>query len=73
MVPGYEWIFVLSYATMVLGVLMLLYEAYVVVRERRARSGPRAAARATGSAPRLKMRPRVRHYGGERRSPPVSR
>lgn len=73
MAEGYEWVFVISYISIALGVLMLLYEAGVMIGERRARSGTRSAPRAKGPPPRLKMRPRVRNYGGERRSPRLGR
>lgn len=69
MAEGYEWVFLISYASIALGVLMLCYEAYVMIGEHRSRRGTRAVPRAKGSAPRLKMRPGVRNYGGERRSP----
>lgn len=69
MAEGYEWVFVISYVSIAFMVLTLCYEAYVMVGEHRSRSSTRAAPRAKGSPPRLKMRPRVRSYGRERRSP----
>jgi len=69
MAEGYEWVFVISYATIALMVLMLCYEARVMIGEHRSRRGTRAAPRTKGPPPRLKMRPRVRSYGGEWRSP----
>lgn len=37
MAPGYEWVFVIVYATMGFGTLVALHDVYATARERRAR------------------------------------
>jgi hypothetical protein len=59
MVRGYEWIFISCYAGMVVGGLMLLYEAYLMVLERRERNGA-SRGRRPPYRPRYPVRSRRR-------------
>jgi hypothetical protein len=61
MVEWYEWVFLICYTSLVLGGLMVLYEIYAAVMERRAAGHARDAS--PRPRPRAKMYSRVRERG----------
>lgn len=61
MVEGYEWVFLICYASLALGGLMVLYEIYAAIMERRAAGGTRESS--PRPQPRAKMYARVRERG----------
>lgn len=57
MVEGYEWVFVICFASMVLGGLAVLHEVYFVIRERRAREVSSRHTRNPSPRPKYPARP----------------
>lgn len=66
MAEGYEWVFLLSYASVGSVGLMLLYEAYTMLTERRSRGSTGQPWRRPRPLRRVKMHARIGESGNGR-------